>query len=99
MKRFSEEKIPLPISRTISTFYNSPSRKKKSIDRDDQESWEDLVQEVQTVFKSNSKEKFSVELLWKDQSVSTYLNTVVNLKCPQKMISFYEKRLTFEDCE
>lgn len=96
----SVERSPSPVIKRSSAVRDSSSPKKKlKYDLEEKDSWEDIVDQVQTVYKSSVQGRFSVEILWKDKTVSTHSNTVVNQKCPQKMISFYEKRLTFEDSD
>ncbi|EPX72904.1 chromodomain protein 2 [Schizosaccharomyces octosporus yFS286] len=60
------------------------------------ESWEDLVDRVETVQKLKSG-KIIVQLQWKDGQKSAHDNVIIHQKCPLHIIRFYEDHLNFEE--
>ncbi|RHZ45171.1 hypothetical protein Glove_688g34 [Diversispora epigaea] len=59
------------------------------------ESWEDKVIAVETVTRDDKTGDLLVYLKWNNGETSRHPAKDVNIKCPQKMIKFYEQRLTF----
>ncbi|RIA92235.1 hypothetical protein C1645_736554 [Glomus cerebriforme] len=51
--------------------------------------WEDQVEKVVSMFKHAVTEE------WKNGSRSAHPNKEVNIKCPQKIINYYESRIVF----
>ncbi|CAG8526819.1 943_t:CDS:2 [Paraglomus occultum] len=60
-------------------------------------SWEEEVENIETVEKTN--EGLFVYLHWKNGQRTVHDSREVNEKCPQKVISFYEKHLRFRIVE
>ncbi|GJJ70859.1 hypothetical protein EMPS_03209 [Entomortierella parvispora] len=56
-------------------------------------SWEDKVEEIQNVERSNKQMK--VHLLWKNGHETTHPITAAHQYCPLKLIMFYESHLKF----
>ncbi|CAB4413493.1 unnamed protein product [Rhizophagus irregularis] len=57
--------------------------------------WEDQVEEVESMFRHVPTGEWFSLLKWKNGSFSTHPNKEVNIKCPQKIISYYESRIVF----
>lgn len=57
--------------------------------------WEELVDRVDTVSRVNGK--LHVWIVWNDGAVTEELADETNIRCPQKVIKFYESRLRFPD--
>ncbi|KAJ9058622.1 Chromobox protein 3 [Entomophthora muscae] len=57
-------------------------------------SWEDDVDRVETITK-DEKGELVVFLIWKEGPRTCHPTSEANLKCPQKMISFYESCVKF----
>jgi len=62
---------------------------------DHDEDWESLVSGVETVTRDDKTGELLVYLKWKNGDTSRHPAKEANIKCPQKMIKFYEQRLTF----
>jgi len=62
---------------------------------DHDEDWEGLVSGVETVTRDDKTGELLVYLKWKNGDTSRHPAKEANIKCPQKMIKFYEQRLTF----
>ncbi|OMJ28210.1 Chromatin-associated protein swi6 [Smittium culicis] len=58
------------------------------------ESWEDLVDKIDTVDRTPDN-GLVVYIEWKNGKKTVHPSSVINLKCPQKIIKFYEERLRF----
>ncbi|RIA86121.1 chromo shadow domain-containing protein [Glomus cerebriforme] len=62
---------------------------------DHDEDWESLVSGVETVTRDDKTGELLVYLKWKNGDTSRHPAKEANIKCPQKMLKFYEQRLTF----
>lgn len=56
--------------------------------------WEEEVESVDTVTRSDSGQ-LHVWLLWRSGEISEELAEEANIRCPQKVIEFYQSRLKF----
>ncbi|CAG8515464.1 62_t:CDS:2 [Acaulospora morrowiae] len=92
---------PQPISHKDSKKTRVSSKPRASrIKSDDDgaqalESWEDQVIAVETVTRDDKTGDLLVYLKWNNGETSRHPAKDVNMRCPQKMIKFYEQRLTF----
>ncbi|KAF0419068.1 chromatin organization modifier domain-containing protein [Gigaspora margarita] len=59
------------------------------------EDWENQVVAVETVTRDDKTGELLVYLKWKNGETSRHPAKDANARCPQKMIKFYEQRLTF----
>ncbi|OLY78771.1 Chromatin-associated protein swi6 [Smittium mucronatum] len=60
----------------------------------DVDSWEDLVEKIDTVDRTPDS-GLVVYIVWKNGKKTVHPSSVINTKCPQKIIKFYEERLRF----
>jgi len=82
---------------------SEPVNKKRKIQEDDDlqqqlidsEDWEEQVDEVETV-ERNANGELMIYLNWKSGHKTIHLAEIVNRKCPQKIIKFYESHLRFK---
>ncbi|PVU89140.1 hypothetical protein BB559_005230 [Furculomyces boomerangus] len=58
------------------------------------DNWENAIRCIETVDKTPDT-GLIVYVVWKDGKRSVHPSSVVNAKCPQKVIQFYEERLRF----
>jgi len=63
---------------------------------EDLEDWESEVIEVETVERT-SKGELNVYLIWKNGCHTVHPSKIANLKCPQKILEFYQNHLKFAD--
>ncbi|RIA96485.1 chromo shadow domain-containing protein [Glomus cerebriforme] len=61
--------------------------------------WEEAVDDVETVERNSKDSGLMIYLNWKNGHRTRHPASVANLKCPQKIIRFYEERLKFNDSE
>ncbi|CAJ0645360.1 9924_t:CDS:2, partial [Entrophospora sp. SA101] len=59
------------------------------------ESWEDKVKNVRNVEKREGE--IIVHLNWNNGRITSHTAEIVNIRCPQKIISFYEDHLRFKE--
>uniref|UniRef100_A0A1D1ZES1 Chromobox 5 n=1 Tax=Anthurium amnicola TaxID=1678845 RepID=A0A1D1ZES1_9ARAE len=71
------------------------ARSKIDEEFDHDEDWESLVTGVETVTRDDKTGDLLVYLKWKNGDTSRHPAKEANIKCPQKMLKFYEQRLTF----
>ena len=71
----------------------SPKLKRASKDKYELLDWENLVDHVDGM--DVKQGELLITLKWKDGELTTEPNKVANLRCPQKIIAFYEKHLKF----
>ncbi|KAJ9050757.1 Chromobox protein 5 [Entomophthora muscae] len=62
----------------------------------DLEDWESEVVEVETV-ERNAKGELTIYLIWKNGCHTAHPSTLANVKCPQKIIEFYQNHLKFSE--
>ncbi|CAG8433950.1 2553_t:CDS:2 [Diversispora eburnea] len=86
-KRAAQSPPPTPVKRE--------TKKQPSTASSSAESWEDKVIAVETVTRDDKTGDLLVYLKWNNGETSRHPAKDVNIKCPQKMIKFYEQRLTF----
>ncbi|KAK9764685.1 hypothetical protein K7432_018673 [Basidiobolus ranarum] len=72
-----------------------PTKKTTTFPGANADSWEDLIANIETV-ERNDKEELMVYVVWKDDSRTVHLNTVMHQKCPLLMLQFYEAHLKFK---
>ncbi|RKP39799.1 hypothetical protein BJ085DRAFT_17460 [Dimargaris cristalligena] len=60
----------------------------------DAESWEDSVKQVVNV--EHTEDGLYIHLEWKNGRLTCHRSDIVNHKCPQTIISFYESKLHFK---
>ncbi|CAI2174192.1 19138_t:CDS:2 [Funneliformis geosporum] len=101
-KRAATAPPPIPSKKETKKARMSTSPKKaKTVrvkideDFDHDEDWESLVSGVETVTRDDKSGELLVYLKWKNGDTSRHPAKEANIKCPQKMIKFYEQRLTF----
>ncbi|KAI9297574.1 chromo-domain-containing protein [Neoconidiobolus thromboides FSU 785] len=63
---------------------------------EDLEDWESEVVEIETI-ERNSKGELIVYIVWKNGCHTSHNSKVVNERCPQKIIEFYQNHLKFLD--
>lgn len=93
---------PTPIKKETKKARTSITPKKAKVARskideefDHDEDWESSVIGVETVTRDDKTGELLVYLKWKNGDTSRHSAKEANIKCPQKMIKFYEQRLTF----
>jgi len=67
-------------------------KRKGDFEHDD---WENQVVSVETVTRDDKTGELMVFLRWTNGETSKHPSKEANIRCPQKMIKFYEQRLTF----
>ncbi|ORX90859.1 chromo domain-like protein [Basidiobolus meristosporus CBS 931.73] len=72
-----------------------PLKKTATFPGADSDSWEELIQNIETV-ERNDKDELMVYVIWKDGARTVHLNTVMHQKCPLLMLNFYEAHLKFK---
>ncbi|CAG8433519.1 6726_t:CDS:2 [Ambispora gerdemannii] len=72
-----------------------PRKQRKKQVEDEESDWENQVVSVETVTRDDKTGELMVFLKWTNGETSKHPSREANLKCPQKMIRFYEQRLTF----
>jgi len=80
---------------TITPKKAKVARSKIDEEFDHDEDWESLVSGVETVTRDDKTGELLVYLKWKNGDTSRHPAKEANIKCPQKMLKFYEQRLTF----
>ncbi|EXX69803.1 hypothetical protein RirG_092780 [Rhizophagus irregularis DAOM 197198w] len=101
-KRGAAAPPPTPIKKETKKARTSITPKKAKVARskideefDHDEDWESSVSGVETVTRDDKTGELLVYLKWKNGDPSRHPAKEANIKCPQKMIKFYEQRLTF----
>ncbi|CAG8441811.1 6480_t:CDS:2 [Ambispora leptoticha] len=72
-----------------------PRKQRKKQIENEESDWENQVVSVETVTRDDKTSELMVFLKWTNGETSKHPSREANLKCPQKMIRFYEQRLTF----
>jgi len=101
-KRAAAAAHPTPTRKETTKARTSTTPKKAKATRDKieeefdhDEDWESLVSGVETVTRDDKTGDLLVYLKWKNGDTSRHPAREANIKCPQKMLKFYEQRLTF----
>ncbi|CAG8546658.1 5021_t:CDS:2, partial [Paraglomus occultum] len=77
------------------TRRNRTKHTREKSDNDEDEDWDNQITSVETVTRDEKSNELMVYLRWKNGDTSKHTAKEANRKCPQKMIKFYEQRLTF----
>ncbi|KAJ3299536.1 hypothetical protein HK104_008511 [Borealophlyctis nickersoniae] len=86
--------VCLTLERITAAIYDPEKRLPQ--DLLDLDSWEDAVEQVDTVEQGNKEDELIVFLKWKSGHNSMHPATRVHTKCPLKLFAFYEKNLKFK---
>ncbi|KAG9294655.1 hypothetical protein G9A89_008134 [Geosiphon pyriformis] len=62
-------------------------------------SWEEHVAEVETVERDTKDGELLIYVNWKDGHRTVHPATEANIRCPQKIIHFYENHLRFKNAD
>ncbi|EEB06559.2 chromodomain protein Swi6 [Schizosaccharomyces japonicus yFS275] len=74
-----------------------PTDEQLSLDKlEAMDSWEDLISSIDTIERRNDG-SLQIYLTWKNGAISHHDSRITNKKCPQKMLEFYERHLTFRE--
>ncbi|CAG8668629.1 1080_t:CDS:2, partial [Paraglomus brasilianum] len=77
------------------TRRNRAKNTREKSDNEEDEDWDNQITSVETVTRDEKSNELMVYLRWKNGDTSKHTAKEANRKCPQKMIKFYEQRLTF----
>ncbi|CAG8479740.1 5973_t:CDS:2 [Funneliformis mosseae] len=86
------DKCDESVTKTKPNFDNNENDSKAARIKGD---WEEQVEKVENMFKHAVTGEWYSSLKWKNGSRSAHPNKVVNIKCPQKVIYYYESRIVF----
>eukprot|EP00088_Acartia_fossae_P029578 TRINITY_DN30445_c0_g1_i1.p1 TRINITY_DN30445_c0_g1~~TRINITY_DN30445_c0_g1_i1.p1 ORF type:complete len:213 (-),score=23.79 TRINITY_DN30445_c0_g1_i1:105-743(-) len=104
-----EETAAKPPAKVTKVAHSTPTRKPTPPVSDDDEdrlskeaieellkikNWETKVREIETVHRDEDG-GLVLHVRWQSNAISFHKASVVNERCPQKVIKFYEERLTF----